>query len=102
MIEGLPAEWLAQGSAVTILGITVLGVLRGWLVPGRSLEQMLTLHAERLAEAHTRGDEWRQIAETAIAAGAEKDRQIEQLLEVGRTTNALLEGLRAASDGAGR
>lgn len=99
MLEGIPADLLLQGGAATILAMAVLAIIRGILVPRTLLDKLLTLHAERLAEASERADEWKQIATTAMAAGAEKDRQLETLLEVGRTTNALLEGIKRASSG---
>lgn len=103
MLEGIAPELLIQGGAATLLAAAVLGVMRGWLVPGSSVDKMLTLHGERLAEERARGDEWKAIATTAIAAAAEKDRQLEQLLEVGRTTNAFLDGLkRSATTGGDR
>lgn len=101
MLEGLAPELLIQGGAATILAVTVLGIIRGWLVPGTSMDKMLTLHSERLAEERARGDEWKQIATTALTAAAAKDKQLDQLLEVGRTTNALVEGLRRSAAAGG-
>lgn len=101
MFEGIAPEALMQGGAVAILAVAVLGILRGWLVPGTSMDKMLTLHGERLAEERARGDEWKEIATTALAAATEKDRQLDQLLEVGRTQVALLEGLRKSAAAGG-
>lgn len=101
MLEGIPSELLVQGGAVAILAVTVLGIIRGWLVPASSLEKMLTLHAERLQEAHERADEWKGVAKVAITAAAEKDHQLSQLLEVGRTQVALLEGMRKSAAAGG-
>jgi hypothetical protein len=97
VLEGLsdiaPTVWL-QGGAVTVLVGVFWAVLRGGLVPGRVLNEMLRLHAERLAEANSRGDEWRQTAEAAAARADELGRQLDSLLEVGRTTTALIESLK--------
>lgn len=94
MLEGLPASLLANAGAVGVLAVAVLGVLRGWLVPGRSLDAMLDLHKERLAEEKARGDEWRDAARVASSRADELQKQAEKLLEVVNTTVALLETLR--------
>jgi hypothetical protein len=96
MLEGLPSSLLANAGAVGILAVAVLGILRGWLVPGRSLDQMLALHKERLDQEKARGDEWRAVAETASARADERDRQTEKLLEVIASTSAVLGAVQRA------
>ena len=107
MFDSLPdiaPSALLQGGAVTILAGVFWAVLRGVLVPGRMLNEMLRLHAERLTEEKARGDEWRSVAQAASARADEMGRQLDKLLEVGQTTNALIESLKRISptQGGGR
>ena len=94
MFEDIPGDLLTQGGAVGILAVTVLGIVRGWLVPGSSMDKMLAVHELRLAEERARGDEWRAVARAAMARAAERDRQTELLLGVLTTTTTLMESLR--------
>jgi hypothetical protein len=94
VLDGIPATLTANAGAVGILAIAVLGVLRGWLVPGRSLDTMLTLHRERLEQETARGDEWRAAALKERERADARDQQTEKLLEVVSTTIALMETLK--------
>lgn len=96
MLDGLPSSLLANAGAVGILAVAVLGILRGWLVPGRSLDQMLNLHKERLEQEKARGDEWRGVAETATRRADERDKQTERLLEVIASTAAVMTAVQRA------
>jgi hypothetical protein len=98
MLEGLPANLLSNLGAVSILGVAVLGVLRGWLVPGKSLDAMLAVHRERLDQERARGDEWKATAHTAIARADERDKQTEKLFEVVNVTLSLMETLRRTAE----
>jgi hypothetical protein len=98
MLTGVPASLLANAGAVGILAIAVLGVLRGWLVPGKSLDKLLTLHAERLAQEKERGDEWKEVARLATQRADERDKQTERLLDVINSTVTVLEALRRAAE----
>jgi hypothetical protein len=94
---GIPGTVIVQGGAVGVLVFVVLAILVGRLVPRKSLEDVRADRDARLAEAKIRGDEWRA---TALAQEERSDvqaRQIDQLLEANRTTNALIEGLKQAS-----
>lgn len=75
----IPAESLTLGG---LLGLAVLAVLLGWLVPRRTLtdQQRETEH-------------WRAAFENAEQARAEQAEQIRELAEVGRTTNAMIAAL---------
>lgn len=98
LLAGITSSMIANMGAVGILAITVLGILRGWLVPGRSLDAMLALHEKRLAEVNARGDEWKTVAMKASERADERDKQAERLLEVVNTTIALMETLRRAAE----
>lgn len=98
LLDAIPSSLLANAGAVGILAVAVLGVLRGWLVPGKSLDAMLAVHKERLDGEKARGDEWKGVAQTAIARADERDKQTEKLLEVVNTTIALMEALRRTAE----
>lgn len=98
MLDGLPSALLTNAGAVGILAVAVLGVLRGWLVPGKSLDAMLQVHKERLEQERARGDEWKGVAQTAIARADERDKQTEKLLEVVNVTLALMDTLRKSAE----
>jgi hypothetical protein len=99
MLTGIPTTLVANAGAVGILAIAVLGILRGWLVPGRSLDRLLDVHKERLAQEKERGDEWKAAALAATARADERDKQTEQLLKVTNATVATLEALRKSAEG---
>lgn len=94
---GLPASIVIQGGAVGVLALFVLGILTGRLVPRKSLEDVRTDRDARLAESQARGDEWRAAAHAQDERNDVLARQLTELLNANRTTNALIEGLRQAS-----
>jgi hypothetical protein len=73
----IPQEWLIPGGAVGLLGVTVLMVFRGWLVPG---SQVARVERER--------DEWKTLALQAMD-------QNQQLLAQGRTVVDVLNAIPA-------
>jgi hypothetical protein len=94
---GIPGTVLIQGGAVAVLTLVVLLIVTGRLVPRRYLADLRADRDARLAEEKTRGDEWRAAATAQDARNDVLTRQVEQLLETARTTNALIEGLKMAS-----
>lgn len=95
---GIPGAVLVQGSAAGALIFVVLAIVTGRLVPRRSLEDVREDRDKRLGEANARGDEWRAAYQAENARNDLQGKHIEQLLEMSRTTNALLESLKRASD----
>lgn len=75
----IPAESLTLGG---LLGLAVLAVLAGWLVPRRTLTDQ-----QRQAE------HWRTAYENSEKARAEQADQIRELSELARTTNAMIAAL---------
>lgn len=94
---GIPAGVVIQGGAVGVLTFVVLAILVGRLVPRKSLEDVRTDRDARIAEVKVRGDEWRAAALAQEERNDVLARQLELLLEANRTTNALIEGLKKAS-----
>ncbi len=98
MLAGIPTTLLTNAGAVGILAIAVLGILRGWLVPGRSLDKLLEQHDLRYQQEKERGDEWKEVALKATERADERDKQTEQLLKVTSATVAALEAMRKAAE----
>lgn len=76
---GIPAESLTLGG---LLGLAVLSVLSGWLVPRRTL-----------TDQQKQAEHWRTAWENAEKARAEQADQIHELTELARTTNAAIAAL---------
>ncbi len=54
--------WVADAGAAAFIGVSlVIAVMRGWLVPGRTLERIVEVE-------RARADEWRAVAQTAETA----------------------------------
>ena len=85
-LAGIPTELLTPVGLVLFLGVTLI---RGWFVPGRTLERLL--EAER-----KRGDEWKATAEAKEAALRESTRQVGELLEVATSTKAIVTAIQQA------
>lgn len=94
---GIPGAVLIRGGAVAVLGFVVLAIIAGKLVPRKVVEDVRADRDARLEEANKRGDEWRAAAEAQDARNDLQAQQIQQLLDIGRTTNALVEGLTKAA-----
>lgn len=97
LLDQLPAGLLPNLGAGSLLALFVLAVLRGWLVPRKSVDQMLAVKEERIVQAEKRGDEWKAAYEAATARADQLADQNDQLQEVGKTTAAILDSMRSAS-----
>lgn len=95
---GIPGTVLVQGGAVGVLLFAVLAVLLGKLHPDRTLDRIEKVHNDRLAEERARGDEWKAFGQAQGARNELLAQQLAELTEVGRTTNALIEGLKTATE----
>lgn len=76
MIEGLP---LADMSAPYLLGLAVLMILVGWLVPKRIL-----------TKTENESERWRLAYEAEREARILSEAQTSELLELAKTTHALI------------
>lgn len=94
---GIPGSVIVQGGAVAVLTLVVLAIITGRLIPRRSLDDVRADRDARIAEERARGDEWRAAAQAQDARNDLLSQQVAQLLDTARTTNALIEGLRQAS-----
>jgi len=82
------------GGAVAILGAVVYAILRGALVPRRTLDRIVRGYEERVTEAQTREAQWREVALTA-------SRQTDRLLVTAHVAEATLSALPTDGTGAG-
>lgn len=94
-LAGLSPAWLANGPAIGLLVMIFIAVIRGWLLPRGTHDEMLKLHAERLSEERTRGDQWRTAWEAERQRADELEQQFKLVLESAKTTNAMIESLKA-------
>lgn len=91
---GLPSAALAAGGpwalVVSLVSLVVVSLLRGWLVPGKTVEreqQQLVTRAEDWKQAHALSEQAREI----------QARQLDEILDVVRATNATLAPSREAA-----
>lgn len=88
----LPA-WVGSAGPAMALGLTVvLAIVRGWLVPGSTLDRLTSEWRERLAEAREREAQWRAIAQEATG-------QVAVLMGVARTTERVVSAITPGQDG---
>lgn len=84
MIEGVPISLL---SASALLGLTVLLLLTGRIVPRSTL-------VDKIDEA----ERWRQAYEVEREARRISDAQTSELLEVAKTTHAIISAMATTSE----
>lgn len=94
---GIPGTVIVQGGAVGVLFFAVLAVLLGRLHPDRTLDRIERAHDKELAAEKARGDEWKARGDAQERRNELLAQQLAELTEVGRTTNALIEGLKQAT-----
>lgn len=99
----------APGS-ITVAGVVLLigvSIMRGWLVPRRTLEDVRKDRDDRLAEkdreierAYAERDQWRQTALAAEEGRAVSSEQVATMLEGMKTVTAVVTALpRVGEDG---
>jgi len=76
MLDGIP---IADVTAPTLLGITVLMILLGWLIPKST-------YKNKAEEA----EKWRLAYEAEREARKTSDSQTTELLELAKTTNSIV------------
>lgn len=95
---GIPGAVILQGGAAGILSFAVIAVLLGKLHPDRTLDRIEKVLTDRLTEEKARGDEWKAFGQAQGERNELLAQQLAELTEVGRTTNALIEGIKQVSD----
>lgn len=95
---GIPGAVIVQGGAVGVLFFVILLIVMGRLHPDRTLDRIEKVLAQQLAEEKARGDEWKAFGQAQGQRNEVLAQQLADLTEVGRTQNALIEGLKLASE----
>lgn len=95
-LNRLPISLIGNGTAVALLVMIFLAVVRGWLVPKSTHDEMLRIHQAQLHAEQARGDQWRLAWETQTKRNEEQGAQLDLVLETARTTNALVGALKEA------
>jgi hypothetical protein len=65
-------------------------ILRGWLMPARSVQQVIDLYKDQVATERARGDQWREAALASEQARQDLANQVERLLAIGQKTLRLV------------
>lgn len=94
---GVPGAVIAQGGAIGVLTLVIIAIVSGRLVPRKVLEDVRADRDARLAAEKARGDEWRAAALAQDERNDVQARQLSELLDTTRTTNALIDGLKQAT-----
>lgn len=91
---------LDGGAFIGLVALLATAMWRGWLVPRPTVVQLLearevviAAQSERLAESLEREREWRAAWMTSEERGRVRDAQTGDLLEMARTTDALVRAL---------
>jgi hypothetical protein len=92
-IVGGVADVAPSAAFVSLIASAVAAVWRGWLVPRRSVDQLITVQNERLAEARDREREWRAAWEASEEARRIIAERFDDMLEGQRTVEALIRAL---------
>jgi hypothetical protein len=94
------------GALVMLIVFAVLAVWRGYLVPKSTVDKMdatvirvETVQEKRLAESLTREQEWKAAWMASEQARQLQTSQLADLLELARTTDAFIRGLRQVTEG---
>ena len=94
------------GGLVALIAAAVLAVIRGWLVPKRTVDQLAeatarveAVQAQRLADSVARESEWKAAWQAADEARRVQAEQLRELLELGRTMDAFIRSLRSVTGG---
>lgn len=92
------SSWLwVQGGFGALVSYGVWLVLTGRLVPRRILKDLREDRDDRLAEARSEAQVWREAYESAKRANEALAVQLHQMLEVGHTTSSVLRSLPSTS-----
>lgn len=80
-----------------LLGLAILLVLLGGLIPRYVVNQIRADRDTRLAEAREEITNWRSAYQTSEEARSLQSQQLGELLEQGRTTDAFIRSLQVAA-----
>lgn len=99
-------DWSAlpvvQGGALVVL-LALLWrfynqVSSGALVPRKVVDDMITVHADRLADKRDQITEWREAHRISEVAREKQDTALREALELAKVTEAAMRGFRSAAE----
>jgi hypothetical protein len=61
-------------AAVAVVSLVLMSLIRGWLIPGRTVEREQTALKQR-------GDDWRDAYRAEVARGEVRDAQMNEILQ---------------------
>ena len=100
-IQAIPAAFLRDAGAVAMLALGVFFIFTGRLRSQRSIDETVSLQSERVADQRAVAESWRQAWIASEEARREQHSTLIELLELARTTDAILESLNANGGGGG-
>jgi hypothetical protein len=83
-------EQVSTYGSPVLIGVFVLSVYRGWLVPARVLTDFIAMHHERLVDKTKEATEWKAAYQAESAKSAVLVRQMEELMESARLTQHIV------------
>ncbi len=87
--------WALDAGAAAFIGLSLLvAVMRGWLVPARTVREINAAAERVIATERARADEWRGVAQSAQAALDQAMAQNGVLIAQGETQTQLLRSIR--------
>lgn len=96
MLEGIPFG-LETLTPSVLLGLVILLILTGRLIPSKTVAETKAATDARLAEAHAETAYWRTAYETSQVASGINVENMNTLLESSRTMEAVLRSLQRAA-----
>lgn len=93
---------VVQGGALAILLAVLWWFFRmiatGALVPRKVVDDMITVHADRLADKRDQIAEWREAHRISEVAREKQDTALREALELAKVTEAAMRGFRSAAE----
>jgi hypothetical protein len=97
--------WVADAGAAAFIGMSlVVAIMRGWLVPARTVRGYDAAAERVIATERARADEWRGVAQSAQALAESTQRALDQamaqnavLIAQGETHTQLLRSIKESA-----
>lgn len=90
---------VAQGGAATVLGVVVLFILLGRLVPRRTVDDLRADYQARIEQLIVERDMWMAAHKVSEEARHEDQQQSREMLELARTSVHVLRSLPSTGEG---
>lgn len=92
---GIPGTAFLQGGAGTVLAVFIAAILTGRLVPRQVVEDVRRDRDARLDEWRAQVDQWREAYRIECQAREQLATQVDDLLEVARATERVVQAMQA-------